>query len=220
MNTTARRGDGVILLHGIGLSSWTMRVAERAMREAGYRTLNLDYPGRRLGLAALAAHVDEASARWIAGLDGEVHFLTHSMGGLVTRVLLATRRPARLGRVVMLGPPNGGSEIADLLVRNILYRRVFGPAGAELVTKRPLALTSLLGEVDYPVGVIAGRRAIDPLSWMLLPKPNDGKVAVAHTRVSGMTDHLILAVDHTFMVRDPTVLRAALRFIRCGGFAG
>ncbi len=76
----------------------------------------------------------------------------------------------------------------------------------------------MLGAVDYPVGIIAGRRAIDPLSWMLLPKPNDGKVAVAHTRVSGMADHLILPVDHTFMIRDPTVLRAALRFIRCGRF--
>ncbi len=215
----ARRRDGVILLHGIGRSSWMMRVAERAPREAGYRTLNLDYPGRRLGLAALAAHVDEASARWVDGCDGEVHFLTHSMGGLVTRVLLATRRPARLGRVVMLGPPNGGSEIADLLARHALHRRIFGPAGAELVTKRSVALTTLLGQVDYPVGIIAGRRAIDPVSWLLLPKPNDGKVAVAHTRVSGMADHLILPVDHTFMVRDPAVLRAALCFLRSGRFA-
>ena len=219
MNTVMRRRDGVILLHGIGTASWTMRAAERAMREAGYRTLNLDYPGRRLGLAALAAHVDAASAHWIDGLDGEVHFLTHSMGGLVIRVLLGTRRPARLGRVVMLGPPNGGSEIADLLARYALYNRIFGPAGAELITKRSAALTTLLGTVDYPVGVIAGRRAIDPVSWMLLPKPNDGKVAVAHTRVSGMADHLILPVDHTFMVRDPAVLRAALRFIRSGRFA-
>ena len=196
-----------------------MGVAERAVREAGFRTLNLDYPGRRLGLAALAAHVDAASARWIAGLDGEVHFLTHSMGGLVTRVLLATNRPVRLGRVVMLGPPNGGSEVADLMVRYALYHRVFGPAGAELITKRPVALTTLLGAIDYPVGIIAGRRAIDPVSWMLLPKPNDGKVAVAHTRVDGMADHLILPVDHTFMVRDPVVLRAALRFLRSGRFA-
>ena len=215
-----RRRDGVILLHGIGMSSWTMRVAERTLREAGYRALNLDYPGRRLGLAALAAHVHEASVRWIAGCDGEVHFLTHSMGGLVTRVLLTMHRPASLGRVVMLGPPNGGSEIADLLARYALYRRVFGPVGLELTTRRSAALTTLLGEVDYPVGVIAGRRAIDPLSWMLLPKPNDGKVAVAHTRVCGMTDHLVLPVDHTFMVRDPDVLRAALRFLRFGRFAG
>ena len=219
MNTVMRPRDGVILLHGIGMASWTMAVAERAMREAGYQTLNLDYPGRRLGLEALAAHVDASSARWIAGLDGDIHFLTHSMGGLVTRVLLATRRPARLGRVVMLGPPNGGSELADLLARYALYQRIFGPAGAELITKRPPALTTLLGEIDYPVGVIAGRRAIDPLSWMLLPKPNDGKVAVAHTRVSGMADHLILPVDHTFMVRDSAVLRAAVRFLRTGRFA-
>ena len=213
------RRDGVILLHGIGRSSRTMRVAERAVRQAGYRTLNLDYPGRRLDLAALAAHVDAASARWIAGCEGEVHFLTHSMGGLVTRVLLATRRPARLGRVVMLGPPNGGSEIADLLARYPVYRRIFGPAGLELITERSLTLTTLLGRVDYPVGVIAGCRAIDPVSWLLLPKPNDGKVTVAHTRVEGMADHLTLPIDHTFMVRDPAVLRAALTFMRSGRFA-
>ena len=144
--------------------------------------------------------------RWIVGCDGEIHCLTHSMGGLVTRVLLATRRPANLGRVVMLGPPNSGSEIADLLARYALHRRVFDPAGVEPITRGSPALTSLLGEVDYPVGVIAGRRAINPVSWMLLPKPNDGEVAVMHTRVSGMADHLVLPVDLTFMVRDPAVL--------------
>ncbi len=210
------RRDGVILLHGIGLSAWSMRVAERALRDAGYRTLNLSYPGRRLGLADLAGHVEATSRRWVASLEGEVHFLTHSMGGLVTRVMLAAHRPSRLGRVVMLGPPNGGSEIADLLARFRLYHGVFGPAGGELTTIRSDTLVRLLGAVDYPVGVIAGSRALDPISWAILPKPNDGKVTVAHTKVEGMADHLVLPIDHTTMVRDPATLAAAVRFLRHG----
>ena len=194
-----------------------MRVAERALREAGYRTLNLDYPGRRLGLAALAAHVrGGVAALGGQALEGEVHFLTHSMGGLVARAMLAAERPARLGRVVMLGPPNNGSEIADLLSRFRLYHGVFGPAGAELTTTRSDALVRLLGQVNYPVGVIAGSRALDPLSWAILPKPNDGKVTVAHTRCEGMADHLTLPVNHASMVRDPAVLRAAIAFLRHG----
>jgi triacylglycerol esterase/lipase EstA (alpha/beta hydrolase family) len=212
------RRDGVVLLHGIGRGSGSMGRMERALRDAGYRTLNIDYPGRRKDLAGLADHVEAASSRWIAGLDGDVHYVTHSMGGLVARIVIARRRPPNLGHVVMLGPPNQGSELADLLEKTAVYRRVFGPAGAQLTTKPTAVLAALLGTVDYSLGVIAGDRAIDPVSWLLLPKPNDGKVTVSRTRLAGMADHVVLPATHSLMMRNPAAIAATLDFLRDGRF--
>ena len=210
--------DGVVLLHGIGRGARSMRRADRALQEAGFRTLSLDYPGRKLGLDALADEVFRMAAGWMDGVVGQVHFVAHSMGGLVARALITRHRPARLGRLVMLGPPNNGSEIADLLAGTRAYRTVFGPAGLQLTTRPGAALAALLGPVDFPVGVIAGTRTLDPLAWLLLPKPNDGRVSVASTRVVGMSDHLVLPATHALMMLDPAVLRATVAFLRDGRF--
>ena len=212
------RHDGVILLHGMGRSSAAMATMERAIRHAGYRTLNLDYPGRRLDLAGLADEVAGLAARWIASLDGAVHLVTHSMGGLVARAFITRHRPSRLGRSVMLAPPSQGSELADLLHRTAAYRRVFGPAGAQLTTRPAGATAALLPPVDFPLGIVAGDRALDPLSWLILPKPNDGKVTVARTKVEGMADHIVLPATHTLIMRDPAAIAATIGFLRDGRF--
>ena len=101
-------------------------------------------------------------------------------------------RPQRLGRVVMLGTPNGGSEIADRLKHIAAYRAFFGPAGQQLGTQRDAAIEALFPPVDYPVGIIAGDRSIDPIRSALLPKPHDGRVSVANTRLDGMADHVVI----------------------------
>lgn len=210
--------SGVLLLHGIARTSTSMALLARALRRAGYETLNLDYPSRRLTISEAADHVQTAIELWVAALPGEVHFVTHSMGGLVARTLINRRRPPNLGRVVMLGTPNQGSEMADLLCDRWIFRRLFGPAGADLVTRRGAALSDMLGSVDYPLGIIAGNRAFDAASWLILPKPNDGKVTVARTKVEGMADHLTLPVTHTFMMRNPAVIAATLAFLKHGRF--
>ncbi len=212
------QGDGVIILHGIGRGARSMNAAERTFARAGFRCLNLDYAARTHDLAALAGQVADMAMPWIASLEGRFHFVTHSMGGLVARTFITRYRPANLGRVVMLGTPNGGSEIADLLAPTRVYQAIFGPAGGQLTTTATTKLAALLGPVDYPLGVIAGTCALDPLSWLLLPKPNDGKVSVERTKVVGMSDHLILPVTHTLMMLNPIVLRAALHFISFGSF--
>jgi pimeloyl-ACP methyl ester carboxylesterase len=210
--------DGVVLLHGIARRARSLAGLEHRLRSAGYATLNLDYPARRTGLQEIAAGLHQPIARFADGLDGRLHFVTHSMGGLVARVYIAQHRPAPLGRVVMLAPPNEGSEIADLLRRNPLYRAFFGPAGAELVTARPDGLRRLLGEVDYPLGVIAGDRSLYPLSSLLLPRPNDGRVSVARTQVAGMSDHLTLHATHPLIMRNREAVRQALHFLEHGRF--
>lgn len=195
-----------------------MRAMERALQAEGYATLNLSYPSRRRSLAELADDLAPRAQRFAADLDGPLHLVTHSMGGLLARALLARHRPPRLGRVVMLAPPSGGSEIADRLHRNRLYRLWFGPAGAQLVTRRDDALTALLGAVDYELGVIAGTRSLYPLASLLLPRPNDGRVSVAATRLDGMADHLTLPVSHPMIVRSRHAIRQTLAFLRDGRF--
>lgn len=209
---------GVVLLHGISRSALSMRPLERALRTACYTTLNLTYSSRRRSLAELVDDLVPRVRHFAADLDGPLHFVTHSMGGLVARAYLSRHRPEHLGRVVMLAPPNAGSELANLLGRNPLYRLWFGPAGAQLVTKRDAALVSLLGTIDYDLGVIAGTRSLYPLSSLVLPRPNDGRVSVAATRVDGMTDHLTLRVSHPLIVRDRKAIRQTLAFLGTGRF--
>ena len=211
--------DGVLLLHGIARTSASMRAMQRALEAAGYSVLNLDYRSRHLPLDALADAIHPPVSRFAAAVPGAVHVVAHSMGGLLTRVYLARRRPARLGRIVMLGTPNNGSELADMLCAWPLYRAVFGLAGQQLVTAQGADLLSLLGMADYEVGIVAGNRPLNPLAAArLLPGPNDGKVTVASTRLAGMADHLVIRTSHTRLPSHPDAVAAALRFLRNGTF--
>lgn len=195
-----------------------MRRLERAAASAGYETLNLGYPSCRM---PLAEHVEQVHAEhdWITRPGRRTHIVTYSMGGLLARAYIARYRPPNLGRVVMLAPPNGGSEVADLLAGNMIYRRIFGPVGAELTTGPSSEVVRLLGKVDYPLGIIAGNRFIDPLGWLLIPGPNDGRVSVEQTKLSGMADHITIPATHFGMVRNRAAVRQAINFLRNGCFS-
>ncbi len=208
---------GVLLLHGHGRFGASMAWLTAAARRSGRATLAPSYPYRR-PLAEIAAWLAPRVARFEETLAGPLHIVTHSMGGLVARALILAQRPARLGNVVMLAPPHGGSELADLLFRLRLARPVLGSSGHHLRTVRRIADEALLGEIDYPLGVIAGDRPLLPLPFALLPQPHDGKVSVAATRITGLADHLVLPVTHTLMVYDRRVIAATLRFIETGLF--
>jgi pimeloyl-ACP methyl ester carboxylesterase len=117
---------------------------QAALEASGFATLNLDYASRRMPLEMLADDIHSTVAGFATGVDGSLHFVCHSMGGLLARVYLARYRPQRLGRVVMLGTPNGGSEIADRLKNFTAYRAFFGPAGQQLGTLRDAAVDAML----------------------------------------------------------------------------
>jgi len=214
-----RPSDGVILLHGISRTSGSLRRMQTALEASGFATLNLDYPSRRKALAPLADDLHAAIEGFAHGIGGSIHFVGHSMGGLLARVYIAKYRPARLGRVVMLGTPNGGSEIADRLKNCFAYRAYFGPAGQQLVTQRNAATDAILPRIDYPVGVIAGNRSVYPIaSAWLLPRPNDGRVSVENTRLDGMTDHIVVRASHPLMVRNRLAIEQTVAFLRDGRF--
>jgi len=209
------RCPGVVLLHGIARTSASLTRLERALRASGFATLNIDYASRRKPITALADDIHPEVARF-AERDAPLHFVAHSMGGLVTRAYIAKYRPDRLGGVVMLGTPNGGSEVADLLSRYRLYGAFYGPAGLELTTaRRPNALPA----VNYPVGVIAGNRFIDPVAGLfVLPKPNDGRVSVASAMLAGMADHIVVKASHTGLPRNGVAIEQTIAFLHEGRF--
>lgn len=213
-------GEIVVLLHGIARTRLSMRPMEQELKRAGYRTLNLSYPSRRLDLAAIAAWLDRrfiAAGLWEAH---RVHFVTHSMGGLVAARYFADfaagSRAPRLGRVVMLAPPNQGSEVADFLEGLPPYRWLYGPAGQQLTTS---ARSNAEAGLPCDVGIIAGTagRAY-LLGRLLIRAPHDGRVAVARTQLPGMRDHLVVHATHSFIMRKPEVQRQVLHFLEHGSF--
>lgn len=208
-------GDTVVLLHGLGRTARSLARLQRALRTAGWRAVALDYPSTRDDLTGLARGLDGPVAELAAGTPGRIHFVGHSLGGLLARTLIARARPDRLGRLVMLGPPNQGSAIADRLSRFPHYRRLLGPAALALGR----ATVPRFPDPDYPIGVIAGTRSVDPVGWLMLERPNDGRVTVAATRIPGLTNHRVMPVSHALMMNHPAVIAATARFLATGRFA-
>jgi pimeloyl-ACP methyl ester carboxylesterase len=196
-----------------------MHKMQRAIEAAGFATLNVDYASRRKGLEMLAEDIHPVITRFAETIEGSTHFVCHSMGGLLARVYLAIHPPKRLGSVVMLGTPNGGSEIADRLKNFAGYRKFFGPAGQQLVTIRDETTEALFQPTNYPVGIIAGNRSIYPISSALfLERPNDGRVTVANTKIEGMTDHIVVNASHPGLIRHRQAIDQTIVFLRDGHF--
>ncbi|MFM9851271.1 MAG: esterase/lipase family protein [Sphingomonadaceae bacterium] len=211
--------SGVILLHGHGPNVGSMIPLSRAVAKAGYQTMRLRYASRRHSLDQIVDDLAPKISAFAAATPGQVHFVTHSLGGLVARALLNRYPLTNIGRVVMLSTPNGGSEWADLLLRLRADTLVLGPVGRHLITRRRAEDEALLGHIAYPVGIIAGETPLRSVIPRLLPRPNDSTVSVESTKVTGMTDHITLPVTHAMMPYNRQVTRQVMAFIREGAFA-
>ncbi|WP_456387802.1 esterase/lipase family protein [Desulfolithobacter sp.] len=211
--------ERVLLLHGLARTSLSMRRLGKRLTDAGYLVSTVGYPSRRKSVAAAAVTVQQTIARYRAMETTTLHFVTHSLGGIVLRFVFTEQLPDNLGRVVMLSPPNQGSEIVDRFHDWWLFRAINGPAGAELGT-RPDSLPNRLGPVRWPTGVITGNRPGLYDRWLarLIPGENDGKVAVERARVEGMRDFLVVPASHSFIMNNREVIRQTIFFLKHGRF--
>ena len=215
---TALAAEGVVLLHGLARTSRSMTKLERTLISAGYVVLNVDYPSRQQPIADLSEYIflRLSEDQRLAQCD-RVHFVTHSLGGIVLRDMVSRHSLPRLGRVVMLGPPNAGSEVVDRLRNWTLFKFAGGPAGQELGTDAE-SVPNRLGPVPFELGVIAGRFSLNWINSFLIPGPDDGKVSVKKTKISGMKSHLVLPTTHPTMIWNGKVITATLRFLKTGCF--
>jgi pimeloyl-ACP methyl ester carboxylesterase len=213
---SGRVAPTVVLLHGLGRSARNMLILKWRLQGRGYHVCNVDYDSRvdALETAADAVH---ASLEECVTTDGPVHFVTHSLGGLVLRSLLERHPPSRAGRAVMLAPPNAGSEIADHFRGSVWTRSILGPLADQLGTGAD-DLPRRLPIPSIPFGVIAGNQWINPAGPLWLPGPHDGTVSVASTRLPGMLDHIVLPYTHTFIMNPARVADQIEAFLEQGRF--
>jgi pimeloyl-ACP methyl ester carboxylesterase len=206
-------GPPVVLLHGLWRGWRAMEPLARALGREGFSTLNLPYPSTRLPIPQLVDRIRH-EVEPFAG-DQPVHFITHSLGGIIARALLATSPPWETGRLIMLAPPNGGSEIVDWSTRHPVVRRLLGPAGRSLGSEGfPRSLPPL--PENSEVAVIMGNRCSIPLFKHLLEDPNDGIVSAAKGKIPGLRGFAVVDADHTFIQTHPETVRLCLAFLRTG----
>ena len=213
---TPDTGHAVIYLHGIGRSSRSMRPILDAMPADGFVHVPFEYPSTRvpLGQSANFLHSLIQSLTDVS----KISFVVHSMGGLVVRRYLKDHNDPRLHRFVMLGTPNSGAELADMLKRNMLFRTVYGPAGQELVTDKDGTISSL-PTPSFEFGVIAGGKGDDNGFNPLLPGDDDGTVTIASVRLAGAADFLRIPKLHSFLMSDETAIAAVRCFLEHGRFS-
>lgn len=204
----------VILLHGLARSALSMTRIERSLEQAGYRVVNQSYPSRKLPIEILAPKAINSGVSDCGDVT-TIHFVTHSMGGILVRQYFSRHTLARLGRVVMLAPPNGGSELAEHFE---FAQRWIGPALPQLVTHGDKSVPKKLGPVGFELGVIAGERSINPIMSRIIQGKDDGKVSVVNTRVEGMKSLIVLPVSHPFITFDVDAIEQTLLFLETGEF--
>lgn len=212
------KNEGVILLHGLCRTSASMDRMQAVLSDAGYIIKNIDYPSRTANIKQLAETVIGSALLSTQLEDCErIHFVTHSLGSILVRSYFSVRHEPRLGRVVMLGPPNQGSGVVDKLGHLWLFKKMHGPAGDELGTGSN-SIPNMLGAVNFELGIIAGDRSVNWINSLMLDRPNDGKVSVEQTKVIGMKEHLVVHVAHPFLMTNSTVIKNVKLFLATGSF--
>ncbi len=195
-----------------------MEKMESKLTEAGFVVLNVDYPSRTAPIETLSeAAIGTALQDPRLKNCSKIHFVTHSLGGIMVRSYFKRHESSMLSRVVMLGPPNQGSEVVDSIGSWWFFKKLNGPAGTELGTDNE-STPNMLGAVDFELGVIAGDRSINWINSMMIEGLDDGKISVERTRVAGMKEHIVVHATHPYLMKNDEVIEGTIRFLKTGSF--
>ncbi|WP_458775730.1 esterase/lipase family protein [Desulforhopalus sp. 52FAK] len=210
----------VVLIHGMGRSSRAMKSMQKVLVEQGFDTVNLGYVSTKKDIETIAREdYPLAVDRCLDFKPQSIHFVTHSLGGIVLRKAFSDKKPDKLGRVVMLSPPNQGSKLVDKIKDWWLFRKFTGPAGQQLVSGEK-GVPAQLGKVDFPLGIITGNSHAFFDSWFayIIPGQDDGKVSIKSAQLEGMDDFLITGDTHPFIMNSAYVQQETVYFLRHGKF--
>ncbi len=217
-NKKERKDECVILLHGLVRSNSSMEKIEEKLLSEGFNVVNYDYPSRDFSIAKLATNeIPKALKKCEQYATKKIHFVTHSLGGILIRYYLKDNEIESLGRIVMLSPPNQGSEIVDELADVPGYDILNGPVGRELGTDTKSVPLSL-GPADYELGIITGNESINLILSQFIPGEDDGKVSVENAKLEGMADFLVVPHSHPFIMKSDNVIKQIISFLNDGQF--
>jgi pimeloyl-ACP methyl ester carboxylesterase len=207
------KGKAVIVVHGIIRSSKSFHKMRERLKKEGYTVIGFDYPSTRVDITTSAEYLRKV----IASLEGinEIHFVVHSMGGLLVRCYLSKGRDKRIKRMAMLGVPNNGARMADTLKKNALFRMFLGPAGQQL-TSDPKGFIKKLPVPDFEFAIVAGARGTLKGYNPLIPGDDDGTVSLKSARLQGAHDFITVKCLHSFLVSHPEAIKATVHFLRDG----
>jgi|TARA_B110000977_G_scaffold16205_1_gene19866 pimeloyl-ACP methyl ester carboxylesterase len=218
LSTPVISAECVILLHGLARTSDSMSKREESLSRHDYDVVNINYPSRKKTISELSElAINKGLQRCRDNKSKPVSLVTHSLGGILVRQYMVNHKSVDIARVVMLGPPNKGSEVVDKLKSIMGFKLINGPAGMQLGT----AVTDVpksLGPVNFELGVIAGSKSINLLLSAFLPNPDDGKVSVESTKVVGMCGFIVLPTTHAFMMKNKQVITEVIHFLKQGKF--
>lgn len=217
-SSSSANGEPVVLLHGLKRSRYSMNKIAKALNNAGYNACNINYPSNRQPATELVAYIHEHITVCFGSDAGPINFVTHSMGGIMVRALAESSAPPQIDRVVMLAPPNKGSEIVDLHRTSRMFRWVMGDVATQLGTDAN-SLPLRLGPAQFDVGVIAGDGLSNPMGLWVFNEPSDGTVAVRSTRLEGMNDFIVVPFGHTLIMRKKSVINEVLYYLANGRFS-
>ncbi len=210
------QAECVILLHGLNRSDSSMRKLARSLEGESFHVVNVDYPSRKFPIEELALRAIRPALEKCPG-QLKVNFVTHSLGGILVRQYLNQNDIAMMHRVVMLGPPNHGSEVVDAFREWPGFHLINGDAGLQLGTGRH-SVPKALGPASFELGIIAGTSSINFVFSYIVPGEDDGTVSVESTKLSGMSDHITLPVTHFFMMYDDQVIDQVVHYLKHGYF--
>jgi putative serine esterase DUF676 len=208
----------VVMLHGLARSDSSFNKMDRSLQKEGYTTCNISYPSTQHPIEKLVSHfVLPDIKRCLKGKHKTVNFVTHSMGGIIVRYLATQVLPFNIGRVVMLSPPNKGSEVVDTLGGLWLFKAINGPAGLQLSTSDE-SLPNTLGEADFELGIITGNKSINLILSGIIEGVDDGKVSIESAKLEGMKDFLVVEATHPFIMKNNIAIEQTNYFLKNAKF--